>query len=173
VSHFFVPEHDVPRKFEPGGVPHELAAGLPGILECIAALRGLSEPSALTDAELEAYFEESAQREAELARPLLEFLTAHPRVRLIGKASADPRERISTVAFAVDGLPSSAVVAALESARLAARWGHFYARRAMEPLGLDPDQGLVRVSLAHYNTPGEVARVVETLEQVLGRAGSP
>jgi cysteine desulfurase family protein (TIGR01976 family) len=164
VSHFFVPEDDVPRKFEPGGVPHELAAGLPGILDCIAALRGLPDAAALTAEGLDACFEDSARREAELARPLLEFLASHPRVRLIGKASADPRERVSTMAFTVDGLPSSAVVAQLETRRLAARWGHFYARRAMGPLGLDPDQGLVRVSLAHYNTPEEVARVIEALE---------
>lgn len=172
VSHFFVPEDEVPRKFEPGSVPHELAAGLPGILECFAALRGHSDVSALDDRELEAFFEHSARREADLAHPLLEFLASHPRVRLIGKASADPRVRISTVAFVVDGLPSSAVVAALEARKLAARWGHFYARRAMEPLGLDPEQGLVRVSLAHYNTPDEVARVVEALELMLGRVSA-
>ena len=166
-NHFFVGEDELPRKFEPGSVPHELAAGLPGILECFAALRGLPGPEQLTPAELQALFDEFAQQEAELVRPLLEFLSSRPRVRLIGKATHAATERLATVAFTVQGRPSSELPPLLEERRLAVRWGHFYARRAMQPLGLDPDQGIVRVGLAHYNTPEEVARLMEALDGVL------
>ena len=166
-NHFFVPEDDVPRKLEPGSVPHELAAGLPGILECFAELRGLPDAAALTAAELDAFWADTARHEARLVEPLLAFLVAHPRVRVIGHPEADPARRVATVAFTVDGRASSDVATALESERLAVRWGHFYARRAMQPLGVDPDQGIVRVGLAHYNTPDEVARLVRALDGAL------
>jgi len=37
-NHFFIPEGEVPSKFEPGGVVHELAAALPAILDYLLAL---------------------------------------------------------------------------------------------------------------------------------------
>lgn len=166
-NHFFVGEEELPRKHEPGSVPHELAAGLVGILECVAAQLGLRDPRALGARELERFFEAVAEHEARLARPLLDFLASHPRVRLIGRPEADPARRVATVAFVVHGRPSSAIPAQLEPARIAIRWGHFYARRAMQPLGLDPDQGVVRVGMAHYNTAAEVERLIEALDAAL------
>lgn len=67
-------------------------------------------------------------------------------------------------------LEAAARVAEGRADKLAVRWGHFYTRRAMEPLGLDPEQGLVRVGLAHYNTADEVARLIKALGHVLGVA---
>lgn len=166
-NHFFVPESDVPRKLEPGSVPHELAAGLPGILECFAELRGLASVDALDEAELAAFWADVARHESRLIEPLLAFLVAHPRVRLIGRPEADPARRVATLAFTVAGRSSREVATALEAQRLAVRWGHFYARRAMAPLGIDPDDGIVRVSPAHYNTPDEIARVIAALDAML------
>jgi selenocysteine lyase/cysteine desulfurase len=43
--------------------------------------------------------------------------------------------------------------------------GHYYALELMERLGLEPDLGgAVRIGLCHYNTPGEVDRVLAELE---------
>ena len=51
---------------------------------------------------------------------------------------------------------------------IAVRNGHFYARRCVEALGLkDPDEGVVRVSLVHYNTAEEVDRLVDGLRALL------
>ena len=47
------------------------------------------------------------------------------------------------------------------------RYGHFYAYRAIEALGLLERDGVVRVSMAHYNTPAEVARLIEGLDAAL------
>lgn len=45
--------------------------------------------------------------------------------------------------------------------------GHFYARRALESLGLNARGGLLRVGFSLYNTPEEVERVVDALRTVL------
>ncbi|MGB5552461.1 MAG: hypothetical protein WBO74_18435 [Thermoanaerobaculia bacterium] len=48
------------------------------------------------------------------------------------------------------------------------RHGHMYAYRLCQALDLDPDDGVVRVSLVHYNTPEEIERLVEVLDLALG-----
>ena len=39
-----------------------------------------------------------------------------------------------------------------------------YAYRLCQALGLDPEDGIVRVSLLHYNTDEEIERLIEVLE---------
>ena len=47
------------------------------------------------------------------------------------------------------------------------RFGNFYCRRLIELIALDPADGVVRISLAHYNTPDEVARTISALDAVI------
>lgn len=49
------------------------------------------------------------------------------------------------------------------------RWGHFYAYSLVDDLSpkLDVDDGVVRISLVHYNTVQEVNRIIEILKEVL------
>jgi selenocysteine lyase/cysteine desulfurase len=42
-----------------------------------------------------------------------------------------------------------------------------YAHRLCRAMQLDPDDGVVRVSLVHYNTAEEIERVVEVLQAAL------
>lgn len=160
-SHFFVSEESVPAKLEPGNVSYEAAAALAGVVEYLAEL------AAHHDASEDQAFDLVANHETELVRPLLEFLAQHPRVRLLGRSKADPDERVPTVAFVVADRQSSEIPPLLDSRRLAVRYGHFYAYRPIRDLGLLERDGVVRVSLAHYNTPAEVARLIEALGEIL------
>jgi selenocysteine lyase/cysteine desulfurase len=45
------------------------------------------------------------------------------------------------------------------------RHGHMYAYHLCEAAGFDPDDGVVRVSLVHYNSPGEIDRLIEVLDR--------
>lgn len=165
-NHFFVGEDEVPYKLEPGGVAYELAAGLPGILDYYEAVDRRHEPTA-SGCPLERVYELFARHEMDLARPLLGFLDEHPRVRLYGSARAEHESRVPTIAFSVEGVDSATVPAQLDERGLAVRYGHFYAQRAIERLGLHERSGVVRVSLVHYNAPGEVLRLVEALDELL------
>ncbi len=168
-NHFFVPEDDVPYKLEPGGVVHELAASLPAILAYLLALdRRLFPDAALPEPQrLGRVFEAIARHEADLCAPLLDFLRSRRGVRVVGRAEATPPWRAPTVSFVVEGRDSSEIPARLEAEKIAIRYGHFYAYRAIEALGLPPQQGVVRVSMVHYNTPAEVARLIRALERIL------
>ncbi len=165
-NHFFHAGTEGPGKLEPGGVAHELAAGLAGIPEYLEALAPGSAGAADGD-RLAAAFDAVADHEARVVAPLVEALARHPRTRLLGPATADPARRVPTVAFTVDGLASRELVERLDERRLALRFGHFYALRATRALGLPDDDGVVRASLVHYNTEAEVGRLLAALEELL------
>jgi len=42
---------------------------------------------------------------------------------------------------------------------------HFYARRLIEALGLQKYGGVVRISIAHYNTSDEIRRLLVALDE--------
>ena len=155
----------------PGNVSHELAAAVPGItdyLEALDAHHG-AEDGAPGDDPLDRAFARVAAHEAALAQRLLPWLREHPRVRLVGEPTADPSRRVPTVTFLVEGRRSMEVAEAAAADGVAIRAGHFYAPRAMAPLGVeDPEDGVVRVSMAHYNTLAEVDRLLASLDRALG-----
>jgi selenocysteine lyase/cysteine desulfurase len=45
--------------------------------------------------------------------------------------------------------------------------GHNYAYEVVKALGLDERTGVLRIGLAHYNTPGEVDRAITALDRLL------
>jgi len=50
---------------------------------------------------------------------------------------------------------------------VAIRSGHFYAHRLISDLVIETKDGVVRVSLAHYNTADEVERLIAALDGIL------
>ncbi|KAK7457360.1 2-isopropylmalate synthase [Colletotrichum acutatum] len=94
-----------------------------------------------------------AQHEQVLQKHLLEFLKSRPDVSIRGDVSSAASTRVPTVSFTVKGKSSRSVVEGVEAQSIAGiRWGHFFSKRLAEKiLGLGED-GVVRVSLVHYNT---------------------
>lgn len=128
---------------------------------------------ALTRSEVETAFDVMTALEAPTTTALMRYFRAlHERgaVRLIGPASDDPNIRVPTVSFVplLPGVTVHDVVAAAHGARVAIRNGNMYGVRLCEDLGVDPAAGVVRVSLVHYNTVSEVARLVRAMEGVFG-----
>jgi selenocysteine lyase/cysteine desulfurase len=165
-NHFFFGADDVPSKLEPGGPTHELAAALPGIVEYLLTLDD-GPPARATHQRLDRAFERIAAAERALVAPLLAFLDADPRVRVIGSPDPAAAVRAPTVSFTVPGRKASAIPPLLDERRLALRWGHFYAHRLIDALGLLEEDGVVRASLAHYNTAAEVERLIAALDEIL------
>ena len=167
-NHFFIPEDDIPYKLEPGNVVHELTAALPAIPEYLLALDARQHPDspASEAARLGRILGVISRYEAALVTPLLDFLRSRRDVRIIGRATADAH-RAPTVSFVVAGRDSSEIPARLDAEQIAIRYGHFYAHRAVEALGLHGRNGVVRVSMVHYNTPDEVTRLIAALERAL------
>lgn len=167
-NHDFVPDDQLPYKFQPGNVTHELAAGIAGITDyydALASHHGVHDTS-FRD-RLQGVSNLIAAHESELAERLLAFLRHDPRVTVVGPSDSDAAARVPTIAFAVTGRNASQIPPQLDDANLAVRYGHFYAKHAIERLGLAATDGVVRVSMVHYNTLQEVDRLIARLDAVL------
>lgn len=108
-----------------------------------------------------------AAHEQSLMEPLGELLTSRDGVRLVGSPLFAHTARAPTFAFATPKLSSSSIYQALIDARVSCGYGHFYAPRLLSALDLDLDDGVVRLSLVHYNSPDEIERALNVLDAIL------
>ena len=166
-NHFFVPESDLVYKFEPGGPSHEACAGLLALGDYLRLVAdGDASGAPCARATVERAFARMERWERPLIERLIGFLREAPGVRLIGSPLVDA-QRVGTISFVHEKKPSREIAAAIDRTEIAIRHGHMYAWHLCTALGLDPDDGVVRVSLVHYNTPDEIERLIEVLRAIL------
>lgn len=178
-NHFFIPRDEVPRKFELGGANHESCAGLLALdhyLEHFLVALGEPEPSPRPDTlcvrhplsreRFRRAFAAMEGIELPLQQRFMAFLRGFRHVRIIGPATGDAG-RVCTIAFVRDGKSSRSIAQACNEQNLGVRFGNFYAYRLCKALVIDPADGVVRVSLAHYNTDDELARLEASLAPLL------
>lgn len=75
-------------------------------------------------------------------------------------------ERVATVSFTHARRPASEIAGHLGDRGVFAWHGNYYALPLTEALGLEPD-GMVRVGLLHYNSDGDVDRLLDALVDVV------
>ena len=116
----------------------------------------------------ERVFDLVAEHETELANQLLDALRELPGVRIIGQSRAAAALRAPTISFVAQKMTSGELARKLAQKKIAVRNGSFYARRCVQALGIeDPQEGVLRVSLVHYNTRDEVRRLTDGLFELL------
>ncbi|KAF7516278.1 hypothetical protein G7054_g14227 [Neopestalotiopsis clavispora] len=140
----------------PRGRSYELLQSVPAVLAYLG-------PGTGSEA-----WESVRTREGELQQTLLDYLNGREDVTVLGEASADPAVRVPTVSFVVKGWNSQELVEKVEKdSNYAFRWGGFYSNRLVhELLGLGSD-GVVRISMVHYNTVDEVKGIIKAIDRVI------
>ncbi|KAL3161934.1 hypothetical protein ABBQ38_009016 [Trebouxia sp. C0009 RCD-2024] len=186
-NHYWIPGTDVPRKFELGGPAHEGCAGIVALsryFQFMAAQSPGSQPAHSSSASdggaaadldrgtVEAAYATFRHMEAPLQAQLIDCLNQHPDVTIVGPQTADTASRVATVSFVHKTKTSDELDAAIHRAGFAIRHGHMYAMRLTERLVdlqyvRSPGDGVVRISLLHYNTPEEVQQLVNALDKML------
>ena len=166
-NHFFVPEDDLPYKFEVGGANHEGCAGICGLRDYLAFVVGEADPRALDRPAIEQAFEIMTACELPLQARLIEYLQSRKNVRIIGP-SEDGDSRVGTISFVHESKSSAEITAAVDRSGIGIRHGHMYAYHLCEAACLDPEDGVVRTSLVHYNTMEEIERLIGVFDAVLG-----
>jgi cysteine desulfurase family protein (TIGR01976 family) len=167
-SHYFI-QGDSHKRFNPAGPQHAQVAASQGVLDYFEALHrhhGGNESASAT-AVMQSVHALIADHETRLVAPLIDYLAHAPWVRLLGKANTRDGDRVATIAFQPLRKSAGDVATALQARGIGAERGHFYAHRLMTSLGIDPAEGVVRISLVHYNTVAEVERILTALDQVL------
>jgi cysteine desulfurase family protein (TIGR01976 family) len=168
-NHFFIEPTRTAYKFQPGNVNYELSYGCIGINEYLVELARRGGAPVTDDREaITSAFDLITEHEEHICQRLLEFLTALPSVRIIGETTADATIRVPTVSFVSDKGRHSDIVSAVDRFNIGIRYGDFYARRLSQSLRLDPEQGVIRISMVHYNTPEEIDALTAVLEPLIG-----
>lgn len=164
-GHFFNALNPAAR-FTPAGPDHAQIATVNGVMDYMESVYHHHHgDEASTEVKAAAVRDLFRAQETELLQPLLDALSAHPRVRMIGKDRA--ALRAPTVAFSVKGESSMELASRLGRLGLGVGVGHFYAFRLVEALGYDTDDGVLRASFVHYTSPEEIKRLIEALDRLL------
>lgn len=169
INHYFIGKEETPYKLQPGNVNFELSYGSLGILDYLDGINNanLINPDHKLFHRLETVFNLIAEHEEKLARPLIEYLNNNPKTDIIGSTSHKKQDRVPTISFTVKDVISSTIPQKVDEFNIGIRWGDFYARRLIENLGLSNRDGIIRVSMVHYNTPQEVERLIEVFDTII------
>ncbi|KIC33635.1 aminotransferase class V-fold PLP-dependent enzyme [Leisingera sp. ANG-S5] len=155
---------DLYKRFTPAGPDHAqvaASAGMADYFEALAVHHGHSGSAAETGA-----FVHDLMRahEIKLLQQLLDAVKDRNDLRLLGPSIAE--NRAPTVALALSRA-AEPVAAQLAEHGIMAGGGDFYAVRALEAMGVDPSEGVLRISFTHYTSEAEVAKLTEALDRVL------
>ncbi|MGB2985326.1 MAG: aminotransferase class V-fold PLP-dependent enzyme [Phycisphaerae bacterium] len=170
-NHFFIPRTEVPYKFEPGGPSHEGCAGLSALWSYLAPLAGRSANEAPSREGIQDAYRRISELENMLQARLIEYLKSKPDLRIIGPEQSSSN-RVATVSFVHRHKKSAEIVRAVNAKGYGIRFGHFYAYRlcdrlAQEGVLHDTEDGVVRVSMLHYNTLDEIDGLIKCLDGLL------
>ncbi|KAK1980033.1 aminotransferase class-V [Colletotrichum cereale] len=156
LGHFFNPSDSLEGKLGLAGGSYELVSAVPRVLEYLGT----------PDSE---GWKAKIEQERLLQSTLLEYLNGRGDMTVYGETDAGAERRVPTISFRVKGWGAKELVAAVEKETdFGFRWGHFYSYRLVkEILDLDPAEGVVRVSMVHYNSLDEVKSFVAALDKAL------
>lgn len=168
INHFFIGNDDIPYKLQPGNVNYELTVACNGILDYLddCYKHHFGDATASLFSRITKVFDLFAQKEEDIVKPLIEYLRSKNNVKIIGENSYHKNDRVPTVSFTVENMKSSEIPLLVDPHNIGIRWGDFYARRLIDDLGLSRNDGVVRVSLVHYNNLEEVHKLIKVLDTI-------
>ncbi|RFU30045.1 hypothetical protein B7463_g6280, partial [Scytalidium lignicola] len=143
LGHYFNPSSTLSEKLGLAGSTYELVASLPAVVSYLP-------PSDLS------HWSSIQKQEEALQGMLLGYLNSRPDVTICGEKDADGSKRVSTISFVVKGRKSQDVVESVD-------------KLIEDVLGLDAKDGVIRVSMVHYNTLDEIKQLLAIFDQVLGK----
>ena len=166
-NHEFL-EGSIPYTLNPGGPNHEELSCLVGIYEYFNNLYNHHFPDENNTLrkKIEKINELISNHEEQIANPLLEYLNSRNDIKLIGKKKIENKNRAPTIAFTFVNQSSKKISDQLVKNGIATRNDNFYAWRCLKALGIDVDDGVVRISMVHYNTREDVEKLISVLKKI-------
>lgn len=104
------------------------------------------------------------EHETSLCAKLIADLQDLP-VKILGRQTEVGRE--ANLALIFDQVSPATVSRELAKQHIAASASHFYAARLLKSLSIDPDSGVLRISMAHYNSTEDIERLSRALTKIL------
>ena len=152
------------KRFTPAGPDHAQVAASAGMADYFDALASHHGITGAASQRMEGVHDLMRAHETELLQPLLDYLGTRNDLRLLGPR--DAAVKAPTVALDL-GRDPEAVAVALAAKGINAGAGDFYAVRALEGQGVDPNRGVLRLSFVHYTSKAEVDALIQALDSIL------
>ncbi len=159
---------DYPYTINPGGPNHEELVSLIGIYDYFENLYNhhFENKNIKILEKIKKINSLISIHEENIANPLLEYISNRKDFKLIGKNKITLKDRAPTIAFTSNNKTSKEVSDLLVENNIATRNDNFYAWRCLEALGIDTKDGVVRLSLVHYNSKEDVEKLINSLEKI-------
>lgn len=152
------------HKFETGTLSHE---GMAGCLGAIEYLQQFGSGSTCSEKIMSAW-EALVSYEHQITLQLIDGLRGVKGLTIRGITSANAmHRRVPTVSFTLDGHHPDALAKNFAAENMFVWSGHNYAVEPVGRMGLMDKGGVLRVGLAHYNTPAEVDQFLSCLTRII------
>jgi cysteine desulfurase family protein (TIGR01976 family) len=161
VENLCTQEQYAPYKIETGTLNH---AALAGASAAIRFISSLGEGADLRE-QVVSGMNEINQYEQKLALELNKKLRAIKNIKMIGP-NFGQGERTPTLSFVHNELSPAEVCYKLGKHGIAAWDGHFYAKKAMEILGLEKRGGVTRIGISMYNNSSDIDKLIKVLKSL-------
>jgi cysteine desulfurase family protein (TIGR01976 family) len=167
----FIPDK-IPSKIEVGTFVYENVAGMDAAITYLEELGARTSPNGRPPtrrAVLLSAMNAIRDYEAILSGAMLKLMSQIDGVIVYGIAeSKSIGERVPTFCFNVRGVTPADVSVKMAAKGIGVRDGNMYSPRLLERLGISPQTGAVRASLAHYNSLEEINRFADALRVIAG-----
>ena len=101
-----------------------------------------------------------------IANPILDYIHKRDDLKLIGRDKISNKNRAPTIAFTSKKISSKELSNMFLGNKIATRNDNFYAWRCLRALGIDVNDGVIRISMTHYNSIEEVDYLIEVLRKI-------
>lgn len=146
------------KRFTPAGPDHAQIAACAGMADYVDAF------AAHHNTDARGVHDVMREHETHLLQHMLDALRGRNDLRILGPTEA--ANRAPTVALDL-GRAAKPVAQALADHGIMTAGDDFYAVRALEAMGIDPVQGVLRLSFTHYTTRAEIDQALTALDAVL------
>ena len=105
--------------------------------------------------------------EEKIANLFLDYINSRNEIKLIGKKQIENKNRAPTISFTLYNMSSYNFSKLLVKDFIATRNDNFYAWRCLKALGIDTEDGVIRISMTHYNSISEVKKLIKSIDGIL------
>ena len=154
-------EQHAPYKIETGTLNH---AAMAGANAAIAFISSLGSGTNLRE-KIISGMQSINRHEQALARKLYEALNKINKISIVGPDFSEG-QRAPTISFVHKKFSAPEICQILSGHNINAWDGHFYARRAMEVLGLEERGGVTRIGISVYNNENDIDRLIGVINKL-------
>ena len=164
-NHEFL-EGKYPYTINPGGPNHEELVSIIGIYEYLENVYNHHFDDKFTPEKISRINQLISKHEEDLGIPILEYISNRTDLKLIGKNKIKNKNRAPTISFVSKNKTSKSISEQLVKNGIATRNDNFYAWRCLNHLGIDTNDGVVRISIVHYNNNEDINNLLNSMDKI-------